>query len=90
MLLTLLAYSKPKIVSTYITPISSPERMGTNFKIYCLIPSGVLKMLDKSQEYLGLYCSETPLPNSTPKGSNIKPSTFIYSNLLNQQVLLIK
>ena len=73
-------------VSTYITPISLLERMGVNLRLYYLIPLGVLRMPDKLQEYPRLYYSKTSSPNSTLKGSNIKPSTFIYGNLLNQQV----
>jgi len=78
------------IVLTYITPTSLLEKTGINLRLYCLIPLGVLRMPDKLQEYPRLYYSKTPLPNSTLKGSNIKPSTFIYGNLLNQQVFRIK
>ena len=39
--------SKLGTVSTYITPTSLPEKTSINFKIYCSIPSGVLKMPDK-------------------------------------------
>ena len=78
--------NKPKMVSTYITPTNLLEKMGTNFKIHCLIPSDILKMPDESQEYLRLYCFKTPLSDSMPKGSNIKPFTFIYGNPLNQQI----
>jgi len=35
------------IVSIYITPTSSLKRMGINLRIYCLIPSSVLRILDK-------------------------------------------
>ena len=75
--------SEPKTVLIYIILISLLERTGINFKIRHLIPLGILRIPNKSQEYLRLYYFKTPLPNSTPKSSNIKPSTFIYSNLLN-------
>jgi hypothetical protein len=39
--------SKLGTVSIYITPISSLEKTGINFKIHYLIPLGVLRMLDK-------------------------------------------
>jgi hypothetical protein len=35
------------MVLIYITLISLLERMGINFKIYYLIPLGVLRMLNK-------------------------------------------
>jgi hypothetical protein len=70
-------------VLIYITLINSLERIDINLRLYCLIPLGVLRMPDKSQEYPRIYYSKTPLPNSTLRGSNIKPSTFIYSNPLN-------
>ena len=76
--------SESGIVSIYITPMSLPEKMGINLKNYCLIPSGVLKMPDKLQKYPRLYCFKIFLPNSTPKGSHIKPFIFIYNNPLNQ------
>ena len=63
------------------------ERTGINFRICYLIPLGVLRMLNKSQEYFRIYYFKTPSPNSTLRGSKIKPSTFIYGDLLNQQVL---
>ena len=71
-------------VSTYITPKNLLERMGINLRIYYLILLSILRMLDKSQKYLKSYYSKTPLPNSTPRGFNIKLSTFIYNNPLNQ------
>jgi hypothetical protein len=40
-------------------------------------------MLNKLLKYPKIHYSKTPLPNNTLKGFNIKPSTFIYSNLLN-------
>jgi len=76
--------SEPGIVLTYITLTSLLKRIGINLRLYYLISLGVLRMLNKLQEYPRLYYSKTPSPNSTLKGSNIKPSTFIYSNLLNQ------
>jgi hypothetical protein len=82
--------SEPGTVSTYVTPTSSPERTGTNLRLCRPIPSGVLRMPDESQEYPRSHCSETPSPDSTPKGSNIKPSTFICGDPLNQQVFRIK
>ena len=75
--------SELKTVLIYITLISLLKRMGINLRICYLIPLGVLRMLNKLQEYLRLYYFKTSLPNNTPKGFNIKPSTFIYSNLLN-------
>ena len=57
--------------------------MGINLRICCLIPLGVLKMLNKLQEYPKIYYSKTPLPNSMLRGFKIKPFTFIYSDLLN-------
>jgi hypothetical protein len=76
--------SKLGTVLIYITLISLLERTGINLKIYCLISLSVLKMPDKLQEYSRIYYSETPLPNSMLRGFNIKPSTFIYSDPLNQ------
>ena len=64
--------------------MSSLERTGINLKIHYLIPLGVLRMLDKLQKYSKIYYSKTPLPNNILRGSKIKPSTFIYSDLLNQ------
>ena len=75
--------SKLGTVLIYITPINLLERIGINLRLRYLIPLGVLRILDKLQEYPKIYYSKTPLPNSTPRGSNIKPSTFIYGNLLN-------
>ena len=75
--------SEPGTVSIYITPTSLLEKMGINFKICYLIPLGVLKMLNKLQEYPKTYYSETPLSDNMLRGFNIKPSTFIYSDLLN-------
>jgi len=72
------------MVLIYITLISLLERIGVNLRLYYLIPLGVLRMPDKLQKYPRLYYSETPSPNSMPKGSNIKLSTFIYGDLLNQ------
>ena len=71
------------MVLIYITLISLLERTGINFRIYYLIPLGVLKILNKLQKYFKIYYSKTPLPNSTLRGFEIKPSTFIYGNLLN-------
>jgi len=71
------------MVLIYITLISLLERMGINLRLYRLIPLGILRMPDKLQEYPRTYYSKTPSPNSTPRGSNIKPSIFIYGNPLN-------
>ena len=76
--------SEPKTVLIYITPTSLLEKIGINLKICRLIPLDVLKILNKSQKYLRLYCFKTPLSNNMPRGSNIKPSTFICGNPLNQ------
>ena len=78
--------SKLGIMSIYITLISLLKRTGINLKIHHSIPLGILRMLNKLQEYPKIYYSKTHLPNSTLRGFKIKPSIFICGNLLNQQV----
>ena len=69
--------NKLEIVSIYITPTSSLERTGINLKIYYPIPLGILRMLNKLQEYSKIYYSKTLSLNNTLRGSKIKPSIFI-------------
>ena len=75
--------SEPGTVLIYITLTNLPERTGINLRLYRLIPLGVLRIPDKLQEYPRIYYSKTPSPNSILRGSNIKPSIFIYGNQLN-------
>ena len=76
--------SELRIVSIYITLTSLLKRTGINLRICCPIPLGVLRMLNKLQEYFKIYYFKTSLPDSTLRGFKIKPSTFVYGDPLNQ------